>query len=256
VLHAALAFAGAWRLLRRLGCDPPAAGLGAMGFASSPWFLPLAHTFTSLCGTAWLPWILAAGDRAIAGAGAARWRATLLAAALLALQFLAGEPVPVLVSGLALGCLALGAPRALPRALPRLLVVALLAALLAAVQLVPTAVRLSGSARGASVAPDEAGLWSARPARLVDFVLPRFWGDAMRDESGLWLGWNVHDRAYPFPHALNGDNDLMATPGPRSAVGCSLPRASRIDGRCDCSVRGTSASSWFRGRGRRARPIR
>ena len=199
VLHAGIAFAGAWRLLRRLGCDPPAAGLGAMGFAASPWFLPLAHTFNFLCATAWLPWLLAAGLAALRAQSRAEGaRAAFAAAAFLALQLLAGEPVAVLISALALGSLALGAPAALGRSLPRLLVIGALAALLGALQLVPTAYRLLGSARGAALAPQKASLWSTRPARLVDFVLPRLWGDALRDEAGLWLGWNVHDRAYPY----------------------------------------------------------
>ena len=199
LVHAAVAMAGSWRLLRRLGCEPVAAALGAMGFAASPWFLPLAHTFNFLCAAAWLPWALAAGLAALDGDEAGeRRRGLLAAAAFLALQLLAGEPVAVLLSALALACLALGMPRALRRSLPRLLAIGLLAALLGAVQLVPTAYRLLGSARGASVAASEAALWSTRPARLVDFVLPRFWGDALRDESGLWLGWNVHDRAYPY----------------------------------------------------------
>ena len=198
-LHATIALAGAWRLLRRLGCEPPAAGLGAMGFAASPWFLPLAHTFNFLCATAWLPWVLAAGIAALgAGDRAARRRGAFAAAALLAVQLLCGEPVAVLISALALCCLAFGSPRGLARSLPRLLAVGGLAALLGAVQLVPTAWRLLGSARGGIVASREATSWSTRPARLVDFVLPRLWGDALRDESGLWLGWNVHDDAYPY----------------------------------------------------------
>lgn len=199
VLHAGIAFAGAWRLLRSLGCDPPAAGLGAMGFAASPWFLPLAHTFNFLCGTAWLPWVLAAGLGAMrAQSRAEAARAAFAAAAFLALQLLAGEPVAVLISALALGSLAIGEPRALGRSVPRLLGIGALAALLGALQLVPTAYRLFGSTRSAALTPQKASLWSTRPERLVDFVLPRLWGDALRDEAGLWLGWNVHDRAYPY----------------------------------------------------------
>ena len=199
VLHAGIALAGAWRLLRRLGCDPPAAGLGAMGFAASPWFLPLAHTFNFLCATAWLPWFLAAGLEALrAQSRGEAARGAFAAAALLALQLLAGEPVAVLISALALGSLALGSPGALRRSVPRLIGIAALAALLGALQLVPTAFRLLGAARSAALTPEKAALWSTRPERLVDFVLPRLWGDALRDESGLWLGWNVHDRAYPY----------------------------------------------------------
>src|SRR6185295_14885459 len=103
ILHAAWALAGAWRLLRQLGAAPDAAALGAMGFAASSWFLSLTSTLNFYCSMAWFPWIVAAAERAFTAQQerstetAGRWGgATLFAAAGLALQLLAGEPVAVL----------------------------------------------------------------------------------------------------------------------------------------------------------------
>ncbi len=203
ILHAAWALAGAWLLLRRLGAGRDAAALGAMGFAASSWFLSLTSTFNFYCAMAWFPWVLAAGEAALATPRAGRWGGKALLAALgLALQLLAGEPVAVLISGLALAALALGPFARLRRSLARLLAIGVLAAAIAAVQLAPTLHRLGGTARGTGLRAAEADLWSSPPARFVDFVLPRFWGDPMRDEEGLWLGWGLHDRDFPYVVAL------------------------------------------------------
>ncbi|HEV8238903.1 MAG TPA: hypothetical protein VGS57_06010 [Thermoanaerobaculia bacterium] len=211
ILHAAWALAGAWRLLRQLGAAADAAALGAMGFAASSWFLSLTSTFNFYCAMAWFPWIVAAAESAFAAeretgdaarADAGRWGgAALFAGAGLAMQLLAGEPVAVLVSGLALVGLAAGRWRRLRRTLPRLAAIALLAAAFGAVQLVPTMHRLAGTARS-GLSSEEAGRWSTPPARLVDLVLPRFWGDSGRDEEGLWFGWGLHDRDFPYVVAL------------------------------------------------------
>ncbi len=244
ILHAGWALAGAWRLLRQLGAAPDAAALGAMGFAASSWFLSLTSTFNFYCSMAWFPWVLAATERAFChprgqsplpptqppplglisplsprppappGAGGAPTRGwgvpAFLAAGGLALQLLAGEPVAVLVSALAVAGFAAGGKERLRRTLPRLLAIAVLAALLGAVQLLPTAHRLAGTARGAGLSGEEAGRWSTPPARLVDFVLPHFWGDAGRDEEGLWFGWGLHDRDFPYVVSLYSGLLLLA----------------------------------------------
>lgn len=200
--HAALALAGAWRLLRSLGCDRPAAGLGALAFAGSTWFLSLAHSFNFFCATAWLPWLLAAARALQQASRGAAFAPTVATGVVVALQLLAGEPVAVLVSAAALACVVAGEAPAARRTLPRLAAAAAVAALVAAVQLLPTAARLSGSARAGGLLAGEAGRWSASPARLVDFAFPHFWGHALRDEEGLWIGWGVHDEGFPYVIAL------------------------------------------------------
>ena len=207
LLHAGSPLAGAWRLLRRLGAAPDAAALGAMGFAGSSWFLSLTSTFNFYCSMAWFPWCWLAGESAFAcAAQAPRWGGAAL---------LAGGAHGAAAARRRAGGGAGERPRPrrarLPAARERLrahrcrgcAALALLAAALGAVQLVPTAHRLAGTARGSGlVGHGSRHAGRRRPARLVDFVLPRFWGDSGRDEAGLWFGWGLHDRDFPYVVAL------------------------------------------------------
>jgi hypothetical protein len=213
VFHAALAFAGAWVLARRLGAGRGAAALAALGYTGSGATLSLLNAFTLFCSMAWFPWVLAAGDAALrAGPGSGPrggvrsrfpdWlRPALLGGCALGLQLLNGEPVTVVVSGL--GLLALGASALrTPRAVPRLLVPVAVAVAFAAVQLVPTWGRLHDSPRAGGLDARQAGTWSAPPERLVELVFPRFFGDPAQPVEGRFFGWNLHDRDYPYVASL------------------------------------------------------
>ncbi|HSS48304.1 MAG TPA: hypothetical protein VLX28_05100, partial [Thermoanaerobaculia bacterium] len=87
VLHAGLAWAGAWFLARRLGCGRGAAALAAVGFSGCGVFLSLLSALTLLWSLAWLPWLLAWADEALrAQPGERWWRPALLAGGVLGLQ--------------------------------------------------------------------------------------------------------------------------------------------------------------------------
>ena len=197
VLHAAVAFAGAWWLARRLGAGRSGAALAAVGYTGSGTLLSLISALTLFCSMAWFPWFLGWSDAALR-AEPGRWRKpALLAGVALALQLLNGEPVTVVMSGL--GLLALGASRARrPAVLARILVPLALALALAAVQWLPAGARFAGSPRAGGLDARRATVWSAPPARLVELAFPRFFGDPMRDQEGLYFGWNLHDRDYPY----------------------------------------------------------
>jgi hypothetical protein len=198
LLHAAIAFAGAWRLARRLGAGRGAAALAAIGYTGSGALLSLLSAFTLFCGMAWLPWVLAFGDDAFRRP-AGRWLApAALAALALAMQLLNGEPSMVTVGGLCLLASAAAAMRRNRAAAWRLPVPLLLAAALAAAQLLPAAARLAGTARAQGLPRAEATQWSSRPARLVEIVLPHFFGDPTRQGDGLLFGHGVHDLDYPY----------------------------------------------------------
>jgi hypothetical protein len=211
VLHAAIAFAGAWRLARRLGAGKGAAALAAVGYTGSGALLSLLEAYTLFCSMAWLPWVLALGDDALRRPPGGSWRRpALLAGLALAMQLLNGEPSTVVISGLGLLAFAAaslggGAP-ALPGGLPparaaaawRVLVPPLVAAALAAVQLLPTADRLAGTVRFEGLAAAEATLWSSPPERVVETVFPRFFGDPARQGEGLFFGRGLHDLDYPY----------------------------------------------------------
>jgi len=207
VLHAALAFAGAWWLARRLGARRGAAALAALGFTGSGASLSLLNAFTLFCSMAWFPWVLAAGDAALRGdaqgpGGRRGWlRPALLAGGALAMQLLNGEPVTVVVSGLGLLALAATAPDR-PRRLPRLLLAVAVALALAAVQLLPTRARLADSPRAGGLDPRQAATWSAPPSRLVELAFPRFFGDPASPREGRFFGWRLHDRDYPYVLSL------------------------------------------------------
>jgi hypothetical protein len=203
VLHAAIAFAGAWRLARRLGGGRGAAALAAVGYTGSGAVMSLLNAYTLFCSMAWFPWVLAWGDEALRAPRRAWLRPALLCAAALAMQLLNGEPSTVMVSGLALLALGAGAaaeagePRQRLRAL-RVVVPPLVAAALAAIQLVPTAGRLAGTIRSHGLEAQEAMLWSARPGRLVEVLFPRFFGDVARHGEGLFFGRGLHDLGFPY----------------------------------------------------------
>lgn len=214
VLHAAVAFAGAWWLARRLGAGRGAAALAALGYTGSGASLSLISALTLFCSMAWFPWVIGQADAALR-AEPGRWRRpALLAGVALALQLLNGEPATVVITGL--GVLAMTAAavfgrglrsgpgsgpgrfRVLSSALSRMFVPLALAVLLAAVQWLPTAARLAGSPRAGGLEARRATVWSAPPARLLELAFPRFFGDPTRDHEKLFFGWNLHDRDYPY----------------------------------------------------------
>lgn len=200
VLHGLVALFGAWRLARGLGAGPPASALAATGFAAGPWFLSLVDTVNLYCGMAWLPWVLRWGLAAVGeGSTRSRGKDSWLAAGALVAQLLAGEPVAVILSALALGILGLVSSRRRLPALRSLAGIGLIALGLGAVQLLPAASRVLESPRAGGL---EEEAWSAPPARLVELAFPRYWGDPQRDEEGLYFGWDLHDRSYPYVEML------------------------------------------------------
>src|SRR4051794_20526762 len=205
VLHVALAFAGAWFLARRLGCGRGAAALAAVGVSGCGVFLSLLSSLNLLWSLAWFPWPLAWADEALrAEPGERWWRPALLAGGALGLQLLNGEPAMVVVSGLALLALAASAAGRCPRrpaTALRVLVPLVFAVALAAVQLVPTLARLADSPRRGLPAA-QANLWSLPPARLVEIILPRFFGDPTRDLEGSFFGWQLNDLSHPYLESL------------------------------------------------------
>lgn len=209
VFHAAVAFAGAWFLARRLGAGRGAAALAALGYTGSGALLSLLSAFTLFCSMAWFPWVLAWGDAALERRA---WLApALLAGGALALQLLNGEPATVVLSGLGLLCLASARlvrrePRTNPRTnlitALRVAIPVVMAVALAAVQLLPTAQRLADSPRAGGLGAAQANIWSAPPARLVDLAFPRFFGDPSRPQAGRFFGWHLHDRDFPYVASL------------------------------------------------------
>jgi hypothetical protein len=47
-----------------------------------------------------------------------------------------------------------------------------------------------------------ATVWSLPPARLAELALPRFFGDPSRLAEGLFFGWSINDRNFPYVTSL------------------------------------------------------
>jgi hypothetical protein len=202
MLHASLAFAGAWLLARRFGCDRGAAALAGIGYSGCGAYLSLLSAYNLFGSMAWLPWVLAWGDATLRMPSGARWwRPALLAGGALGLQLVSGEPSPAVMSCLALLALAAAAAGRRLAAVARVAVTVLFASALAAVQLLPTSIRLAESPRGA-LSPRVATIWSMPPERLVELVFPRFFGDPTLDVEGYFFGWSLNDRGYPYIESL------------------------------------------------------
>lgn len=226
VLHGAIAFAGAWRLARRLGCGAGAAALASVGYAGCGAYFSLLGALPLFLSLAWLPWLLAWADEALwAPAGEPWLRPALLAGGALGLQLIIGEPAGVVMSGLALLALTVSAAVRRPAAALRILAPFLFGVALAAVQLIPTLGHLADSPR-TGLAAARATVWSMRPVRLAEVVFPRFFGDSQQDLSGLFFGWQVNDRNFPYVEslypglllALLGATALLRGPVPRRAA--------------------------------------
>ena len=99
-LHLLLAGGGMLLYLRSLDRTPPAALTGALVFCLSSWMTARLHAFPVVGAAAWAPWVLWGLQR---GAEREGFRYHAMAAAALALSFLAGFPqISLLVAGLAL----------------------------------------------------------------------------------------------------------------------------------------------------------
>lgn len=226
LLHAALAFAGAWRLARHFGCGRGAAALAAVGYSGSGAYLSLLSAYTLFCSMAWFPWVLLWADQALrapAGRGERGWwRPALLAGAALALQLLNGEPSTVVMSGLGVLALAASAAGRRPAAALRSAVPVLFAVALAAVQLLPTLGRLADSPRK-DIPTWHATLWSMPPERLAEAVFPRFLGDPTRNLEGRYFGWKLEDRDYPYVESIY-PGLLLALLGAVGLIRWRIPR--------------------------------
>ena len=231
ILHAAIAWAGAWFLARRLGCGRGAAALAGAGFAGCGAYLSFLSAFNLYWGITWLPWVLAWGDAALtAEPGERWWRPALLAGGALGMALLNGEPATALMSALGLLALAVDAAvrqgrpsaRTLARTAARALVPFLAGGALAAVQLVPTLGRLAESPRRA-LPFAAAAHWSLPPSRLIETVFPRFFGDAPRSLEGLYFGWTLNDGHYPYVESLY-PGLLLTVLGGAALIGGGIPR--------------------------------
>ena len=192
-----LAAVGMFLFLRR-HVQPAAACLGATVVAASGVFLSTANAPNLSWSAAMLCWVLFATDACVARPGARRFAALSIAWGLL---FLAGEPVTfaaaavlaTLYAGLGSGA---SSWRARAMAAGSTAAAALAGVVLGAVQLFPLLEAQARSIRASGALGD---IWSLHPARLVEFIVPFFFGKwvGMPWELTQWL-FGLNDRREPL----------------------------------------------------------
>ncbi len=221
VAHAAIAFAGAWKLARTFGCGRGAAGLAAVGLAGCGVYLSLLSSLNLFWGITWLPWVLAWGEEALRAEPGQHWaRPALLAGGALGMALLNGEPATALLCGAGLLALASTSWRR-PGVLARMAVPFAFGGGLAAVQLLPTLARLADSPRGALPAW-HALLWSMPPRRLGEVIFPHLFGDPTRASERLFFGV-FNDGGTPYVESLY-PGMLLAVLGAAALLRRGIPR--------------------------------
>ena len=181
VLHAYLAPALMYVLLRDLHCRRPAAALGALAFGLSGFALSTIDNPNTLTSLVWMPLVFMLVRRVIGRPSAGLVAGT---AVVIALQVYAGGPEMVYCTWLLVGLYAaskvlndLGTAAGRRVFFPRLGAVAacfVLGLLLAALQLVPFAEVFANSTRGKGYGIGKASFWDVPLRDLLRFIVPDY----------------------------------------------------------------------------------
>ena len=198
-VHMGLAHAGVYVLARGRGLAPGGAFLAAAAWGLGGSTVNATLSPTALQSAAWVPWALAATQRALSGPP--RLLPTLLAAAAFALSFLGGGPDFTLGGGLLALVLALADALPLRTTLPRLGLIVVLAAALASHVLLPFLAFLSETTRGEGLAYSRAGQWALRPVELLGLLVPGLGRELAPDPDRPWFT-TLHLGTLPLAAAL------------------------------------------------------
>jgi len=185
--------------LRRLGLSTVASGAGTLVLLFSGVFQSLPMYATTCAAALPLSLAVVEAPRLAADDAAMRRRACALAALAFGLSALGGEPAVTLMGAAAFAAVAIRAgKRSRPRASAAALSALVLGVGLAAIQILPAALEVARSARGAGMRPEHGALfWSVRPARVLTLVEPRLTGDPAGDATSFW-GSATFDAGSPY----------------------------------------------------------
>lgn len=185
--------------LRRLGLSTVASGAGTLSLLFSGVFQSMPVYATTCAAALPLSLAIAEAPRLAAGDTTMRRRACALAALAFGLSALGGEPAVTLMGIAAFVAVAIGAGKGSRlRASAAALLALVLGAGLAAIQILPAALEVARSARGAGMRPEHGALfWSVRPARVLTLVEPRLTGDPAGDAVSFW-GSATFDAGSPY----------------------------------------------------------
>jgi hypothetical protein len=195
--HALWAGLGVYALCRHLRCENHAAFLGAIVFGFGGSLISCATYYNLLTTGSWTPWILLAVLQFLER-GTGYIKIVLMLATLL----LAGEPTIVLVSAILVAALWIGrgpGEHSWPRHLRTGMLLAAPALMIAAIQLAPTLMWIPHTTRGEGLDFRlAAAYWSFHPARIIEFFIPRYFGDIMSPFTRDYWGGPLSDSGYPY----------------------------------------------------------
>ncbi len=202
VLHFALGAVGTYCLARRWRQSRAAALFAAAAFAFSGPLLSLGNFYNQSACSAWIPWALLVTGIALRSRSVRPW---ILLTLIFALQFLAGEMFTILATfSLCLGyaLFQAGNPARL-RWISNWKIIAAFGAVgfvmvaVCAAQLLPAMHLLADSRRGIQGMPfNETTYWSFNPLRLIEAVLPGFFGWPLEGPT-VW-NFVLSGRNYPY----------------------------------------------------------
>jgi Bacterial membrane protein YfhO len=189
---------GVYWLARILNCRRFAAFSAAVVFAFCGPFLSSMTYYNLLVGASWLPWVCGSSILAVKEGGG--WIA--LAAIVLGIQLLSGEPtIQVFSASLLAGgwIYSWQHSSSKPALIKRGMWIAAVAILVASVQLIPTLEWLPSSERGQGLPfRESAAYWSLHPARLMEFLIPHFFGNPMGASVLEFWGGVYSDSGFPY----------------------------------------------------------
>lgn len=196
--HVFWAAFGMYWLARIHVCRQLPALAAAITFGFSGAFLSCLNYSNMAIAGSWLPWVVGATIQAYYRGG--KWSHAAIIA--LALQFLAGEPTITLITALLVGIgWLIGVRKAEQKRemFLRGIWILTLTALLICIQLIPAVMWLPYSARGVGLDPRKSALfWSLHPARLIEIIVPNYYGNVMSPFVADFWGGRFSDTGYPY----------------------------------------------------------
>ncbi|HEY0156972.1 MAG TPA: hypothetical protein VGF28_06725 [Thermoanaerobaculia bacterium] len=188
LIHIYLAAFGMYAFLRSLGTLRAAAGIGGLSFALGGFMLSGLNLFPFLFSAAWLPLTCLFLRRFLSDHAP---RDFALASLSLGMQFLVGEPVTIMQTGLVLGLYALSRPSRV-RDVAAVAAVSVAALLVSAVQILPGIDHARDSVRAKGFTFESVSEWSTPPVRMIEAVYPDVFGSARIDGEKPYYGAHLY----------------------------------------------------------------
>lgn len=198
IAHVFWAAIGMYWLSRIHACGRLPAAVAAITFAFSGAFLSCLNYSNMAIAGSWLPWVAGSTIQAYYRGG--KWSHAAIIT--LTLQFLAGEPTVTIITALLVGIgwlIGVRKSQQKREMLLRGIWILTLTALLICIQLIPAIMWLPYSARGVGLDPRKSALfWSMHPARLIEILVPNYYGNVMSPLVADYWGGSFSDTGYPY----------------------------------------------------------